>query len=141
MRFELFFAKRLQLNKQTNNGRSAVSTLNVAITGMILAIVIMVVAVSVVTGFKSTIINKITNLDSHIKIFNKHLDSSDNMIRSYIDFNSELSTLLSSKADPRIKSVYLISEIPCVLKSPDGFQDCDLEAFPTTMTCHIFAAH
>lgn len=121
MRFELFFAKRLQLNKQTNNGRSAVSTLNVAITGMILAIVIMVVAVSVVTGFKSTIINKITNLDSHIKIFNKHLDSSDNMIRSYIDFNSELSTLLSSKADPRIKSVYLISEIPCVLKSPDGF--------------------
>ena len=75
----LFFAKRLQLNKQTNNGRSAVSTLNVAITGMILAIVIMVVAVSVVTGFKSTIINKITNLDSHIKIFNKHLDSSDNM--------------------------------------------------------------
>ena len=121
MRFELFFAKRLQLNKQTNNGRSAVSTLNVAITGMILAIVIMVVAVSVVTGFKSTIINKITNLDSHIKIFNKHLDSSDNMIRSYIDFNSELSTLLSSEADPRIKSVYLISEIPCVLKSPDGF--------------------
>ena len=59
MRFELFFAKRLQLNKQTNDGRSAVSTLNVAITGMILAIVIMVVAVSVVTGFKSTIINKI----------------------------------------------------------------------------------
>ena len=64
MRFELFFAKRLQLNKQTNNGRSAVSTLNVAITGMILAIVIMVVAVSVVTGFKSTIINNFEEFPS-----------------------------------------------------------------------------
>ena len=121
MRFELFLAKRLQLNKHTGDGRSALSTLNVAIVGMILAIVIMVGAVAIVTGFKSTIVYKITNLDSHIKIFNKHLDSSDNVLRSYVDYDGELKQLISPAADPRIKSVSLISEIPCVLKAPDGF--------------------
>ena len=121
MRFELFFAKRLQLNKHTDDGRSALSTLNVAIVGMILAIIIMVVAVAIVTGFKSAIVYKITNLDSHIKIFNKHLDSSDNVLRSYVEYDGELSKLISPASDPRIKSVSLISEIPCVLKSPDGF--------------------
>ncbi len=121
MNFELFFAKRLRLNNKSTNGKSAVSTLNVAIAGMVLAIVIMVVAVSIVTGFKSTIVDKITNLDSHIKIFNKHYDGENNVVRSYIDFNDELSKLTSPATDNRIKSVCLISEIPCVLKSPDGF--------------------
>ena len=121
MNFELFFAKRLRLNNKSANGKSAVSTLNVAIAGMVLAIVIMVVAVSIVTGFKNTIVEKITNLDSHIKIFNKHYDGENNVVRSYINFNDDLLKLTSPTADGRIKSVSLISEIPCVLKSPDGF--------------------
>ncbi len=121
MNFELFFAKRLRLNNKTADGRSTVSTLNVAIAGMVLAIVIMVVAVSIVTGFKNTIVDKITNLDSHIKIFNKHYDGESNVVRSYIDYNDELLRLTAPSTDKRIKSVSLISEIPCVLKSPDGF--------------------
>ena len=118
MKYELFIANHLRFNKGTNH--SAVSTLNVAITGIVLAIVIMVVSVSVVTGFKHTIVNKIGNLDSHIKIFNRHYDASGN-ISSSITFTDGYKEFLSTKADSRIKSVVLIGEIPCVIKSKEGF--------------------
>ena len=130
MKFEIFFAKRLRLNGKSTDEKSAVSTLNVAIVGMILAIVIMVVSVSVVTGFKETIVDKITHLDSHIKIYNKHYDSDDNVVRSYISYNEELKQLISSKTDQRIKSVNLTSEIPCVLKSPTGFSGLRFKGVP-----------
>lgn len=118
MKYELFIANHLRFNKGTNH--SAVSTLNVAITGIVLAIVIMVVSVSVVTGFKHTIVNKIGNLDSHIKIFNRHYDASGN-ISSSITFTDGYKEFLSTKSDSRIKSVVLIGEIPCVIKSKEGF--------------------
>lgn len=119
MKAELFIAKRLQL-QHNKSGRSAVSTLNVAVVGMVLAIVIMVVAVSVVTGFKHTIVDKISSVDSHIKIFNRHYDEYG-ILRSSVERNEVLDRFISTATDPRIKAVNLISEIPCVLKSETAF--------------------
>lgn len=130
MKFELFVAKKLQLKYvPTQPGQSAVSTLKVAMAGMILAIVIMVVAVSVVIGFKQTVVSKISNLDSHIKVFNTWYDNGGTL-RSSISYSAELKRLLAPQADSRIKSVNLIGEIPCVLKSQDGFSGLRFKGVP-----------
>ena len=129
MRLELFIANKLQSSRTDKASRSAVSTLNVAVVGMILAIVIMVVSVAVVTGFKQTIISKIGNLDSHIKVYN-HPYEFDETPRSSISFSEELEKIISPKTDKRIRSANLIGEIPCVLKSPNGFAGLRFKGVP-----------
>ena len=129
MRLELFIANKLQSSRTDKASRSAVSTLNVAVVGMILAIVIMVVSVAVVTGFKQTIISKIGNLDSHIKVYNRPYEF-DETPRSSISFSEELEKIISPKTDKRIRSANLIGEIPCVLKSPNGFAGLRFKGVP-----------
>lgn len=119
MKFELFVANKIRLDNSGNN-RSAVSALNVAIVGMILAIVIMVVSVSVVAGFKQTITSKIENLDSHIKIYNQWADESG-VIHNSISCSSSLDSLIHKGMDGLVISSNLVSEIPCVLKTDSSF--------------------
>lgn len=119
MKFELFVANKIRLDNSGNN-RSAVSALNVAIVGMILAIVIMVVSVSVVAGFKQTITSKIENLDSHIKIYNQWADESG-VIHNSISCSPSLDSLIHKGTDGLVISSNLVSEIPCVLKTDSSF--------------------
>ena len=66
MRYELIIARRLKLSG--GQERSSSPSLTVAVIGMVLAIVVMILAITIVTGFKQEISNKIYNIDSHIKI-------------------------------------------------------------------------
>lgn len=67
MRYEFFIARKLRLGGEENKKKSA-PILNIAIAGIILAIVIMILSVSIVCGFKHEITSKIYSLDSHIRI-------------------------------------------------------------------------
>ena len=86
MKFELAIAKRLQLLSDDKTNRSAAFTLNIAMVGISLAIVIMVISIAIVFGFKSTIVNKLADFQPHIRITNGQQNiSGDNTI----DFNKK----------------------------------------------------
>ncbi|MBR5638255.1 MAG: ABC transporter permease [Muribaculaceae bacterium] len=118
MKHELFIASRLKLgNKGEANSRS----LNVAGVGIILAIIIMILSVVIVLGFKKEITSKVTSLDPHIKVYNGAIGLDNNF--AVVDFN-EIANGINS--DPSIKkhftSISLIAEKPAILKTDDNFK-------------------
>lgn len=117
MKFEIFLAKRLKMTENEEGKRTSTPSLNIAIIGMTLAIVIMILSVTVVCGFKQEISNKIYNLDSHIKVRNT-------IIPYIMDETSEVLTMdvMSGINDDRIKSISLIAEKPVILKTVDNFK-------------------
>ena len=118
MKHELFIASRLKLgSKGGANSRS----LNVAVVGIILAIVIMTLSVVIVMGFKKEITSKVTSLDPHIKVFNGVIGLDNNF--ATVDYR-EIANGINS--DPSLKEhftgVSLIAEKPAILKTDDNFK-------------------
>lgn len=119
MSFEFFIAKRLRLGG-AEEGSSAPS-LTVAVIGMILAIVVMILSITIVCGFKKEISNKIYNLDSHIKVSNSAvLINSTNY--STVDYRDIAPLLKKSPVADSLISISLIAEKPAVLKTDDNFK-------------------
>ena len=118
MRFEFFIASRLKLG---NKNKSGSPSLNVALVGIILAILIIILSVEIVMGFKKEITTKITSLDSHLKVTNGAIGIDDNF--SKVDFREVYSTV--SKDDAlmkKVSSVSLIAEKPAILKTDNDFK-------------------
>ncbi len=131
MKFEIQIARKLRLN---STGRSTTATLNVAVAGIVLAVVIMIVSVAVVTGFKQTVISKIGQLDSHVKVHQQQYDEMGNLHNS-IEFSEEIRRL-TSVDDSKIQSVYLIGETPCVIKSEQNFSGLRFKGLPDDYDLH-----
>lgn len=72
MNTELFIVRRL-IGSKTGLKSFSRSIVAIAITGIALGLTVMIVAVSIVTGFKKEISNKVSGFGSHIQILN--LDS------------------------------------------------------------------
>lgn len=76
MNVEQFIAKRIILaNKGKNNISKPI--VKIAITGIALGISVMILTVAIVTGFKDTIITKITGITSHITLSSMGVNSSN----------------------------------------------------------------
>jgi lipoprotein-releasing system permease protein len=69
LNFEYFVAKRLNVSKQGGRNISK-PIIKVAIIGMALGIAVMLISISVVTGFKEKIRQKVIGFGSHIQIIN-----------------------------------------------------------------------
>ncbi|MCK4663375.1 MAG: ABC transporter permease [Bacteroidales bacterium] len=69
MNIELFIAKRLFF-KSDNEKSISKPIIKIAITGISLGLAVMILAVAIVTGFKSEIRNKVIGFGSHIQIVN-----------------------------------------------------------------------
>ncbi len=118
MGFEFFIASRLKLG---NNEKAGSPSLNVALVGIILAIVIMILSVVIVLGFKNEITTKINNLDSHIKISNGAIGIDDNI--ATVDMREIANALNQDSAMlQNIEDVSLIAEKPAILKTDSDFK-------------------
>ena len=118
MKFELFIASRLKLGKEAKSGSPS---LNVAVVGMILAIVIMILSVVIVLGFKKEITTKINSLDSHLKVTNGAIGIDDNL--SVVDFREIYNAIISDTSlHEHIIGYSLIAEKPAILKTEDDFK-------------------
>ena len=118
MRFEFFIASRLKLG---NSGKTGKPSLNVALTGIVLAIVIMILSIFIVLDFKNEITSKINSLDAHLKITNGAIGIDDNY--SAIDFKEINKALNSDKSLLKdIKNYSLIAEKPAILKTDNDFK-------------------
>ncbi|MFH2141203.1 MAG: FtsX-like permease family protein [Bacteroidota bacterium] len=69
MNTELFIAKRIFRGKGSDN-RFSKPIINIAVVGIALGIVVMIIALAVVSGFKKEIRNKVIGFGSHIQITN-----------------------------------------------------------------------
>ncbi len=117
MSFELFIASRLRLAR---GDRNSSASLTVALVGVVLAIVIMILSVVIVMGFKNEITDKIYHLDSHVRV-------SSSMVGRESDFDMVngdeiIPVLLADKGlTPQLASVSLIADKPAILKTDDDF--------------------
>ena len=119
MKFELFLAKKLQIFGNDSQSRSSAFTLNIAVAGIILAMIIMIASVAIVSGFKKTIISKISELEPHIEIANGSYENTAENLDS-ITLSPSLSALKTNLAN-KITSLDLVAKAPCIIKTHDEF--------------------
>lgn len=118
MNFELFIARRIKLGN--NNGKSTPS-LNIALTGIVLAIVVMILSLAIVLGFKKEITNKIYSLDPHIKVVNAVLGLDDKY--HTINGREAFAGIASdSTFSSMVSSMSLIADKPAILKTDNDFK-------------------
>ena len=114
MSVPIFLARRLSLSTSQRGGSTG---LIVAVTGITLSVVVMIISVAVMTGFRDEIRNKIIGFDSQISIA-PNLAGDDSA-----------SSILLSRADltpiervlPESATYTLTARQPAIIKTPDNF--------------------
>ncbi len=117
---ELYIAKRLQLNSDGDEKAKSPS-LTIATIGIVLAITVMILSLTIVSGFKHEIENKVYSLDSHIKVMNANAEPAMNMSTIYLDMVKEGVYSDSNLADA-VRNMSLIAEQPVILKTDNDFK-------------------
>ena len=117
MKTELFIAKRLKLGDNRKKGSPSIT---IALVGIILAIVIMILSIVIVMGFKNQITHKIFSLNPHLKITNAALGLDDN-IATVSGPQVFKSILADSTLAGQIHSMSLMAEKPAIIKTDNDF--------------------
>lgn len=120
MNLEFYIAKRIRTSEQKGGNGKAIPSLNIAVIGMTTAIVIMILSITVVCGFKSEISSKIYNLDSHIKIRSLSSYSGGEEFQPIAD--TDVLGKLADTYSEEIKTIGLIAEKSVVLKTQEDFK-------------------
>ena len=117
MSHEMYIARRMRLNNDRHKGSPS---LTVALVGVVLAVVVMILSIAIVMGFKDEITSKILHLDAHLRITNAALGIDENYatvngreVREAIGNNPGFAS--------RIESVSLIADKSAILKTKDDF--------------------
>ena len=118
MNYPFFIAQRLKLDK---DAKQATPSLNVALVGIVLAIVVMILSVAVVMGFKKEISTKVYQLDAHLKVSNAAIGLDDN----YATINAQpiyQAIMADEEFRPLVSSMCLIADQPAILKTDTDFE-------------------
>lgn len=118
MNHELYIARRMRLDNDGQRKRSP--SLTVALIGIVLAVVVMILSVAIVMGFKDEISGKIMHLDAHLRVTNAALGIDDNYatvngreVRETIAGDGGFAAL--------VESISLIADKSAILKTDDDF--------------------
>ena len=117
MNHELYIARRMTLNNERQKGSPS---LTVALVGIVLAVVVMILSIAIVMGFKGEISGKILRLDAQIRVTNAALGIDDN----YATVNGrEVREAIADEGDfaQLIESMSLIADKSAILKTDDDF--------------------
>ena len=117
MNHELDIARRMTLNGEQQKGSPS---LTVALVGIVLAVVVMILSIAIVMGFKGEISGKILHLDAHLRVTNAALGIDDNYatvngreVREAIATDDNFAAL--------IESISLIADKSAILKTDEDF--------------------
>ena len=117
MKHELYIARRMKLDSDQQKGSPS---LTVALVGIVLAVVVMILSIAIVRGFKGEISGKIMHLDAHLRVTNAALGIDENYatvngreVREAIAENGAFSS--------QIESVSLIADKSAILKTDENF--------------------
>ena len=117
MNHEVFIARRMTLNNEREKGSPS---LTVALVGIVLAVVVMILSIAIVMGFKGEISGKIMHLDAHLRVTNAALGIDEN----YVTVNGrEVREAIADNSDfaPLIESMSLIADKSAILKTDEDF--------------------
>ena len=117
MNHEFYIARRMTLNNERQKGSPS---LTVALVGIVLAVVVMILSIAIVMGFKGEISGKIMHLDAHLRVSNAALGLDDN----YATVNGrEVREAIAEDAmfSPLVESVSLIADKSAILKTDQDF--------------------
>ena len=117
MNHDLYIARRLKLHGGQQKGSPS---LTVALVGIVLAVVVMILSIAIVMGFKGEISGKILRLDAQIRVTNAALGIDDN----YATVNGrEVREAIADEGDfaQLIESMSLIADKSAILKTDDDF--------------------
>ena len=117
MNHELYIARRMTLNSERQKGSPS---LTVALVGIVLAVVVMILSVAIVMGFKGEVTGKILKLDAHLRVTNASLGIDDN----YATVNGRtVREALNEEGQfiKRIESMSLIADKSAILKTDEDF--------------------
>ena len=110
-------AQRLYFS-QENSKHSSRPAVRVALGGIILGVLVMIVAISVVVGFKQEITNKIAGFGSHIQIVN--FDNNSTYELQPVRISDSLLTTLNDLAHVEVVSCF--ASKPGIVKTDSAFQ-------------------
>jgi lipoprotein-releasing system permease protein len=117
MNHEVYIARRMKLDNERQQGSPS---LTVALVGIVLAVVVMILSIAIVMGFKGEISGKIMHLDAHLRVTNAALGIDDNYAtvngREVREAISEDSAFL-----PLVESISLIADKSAILKTDQDF--------------------
>ena len=118
MNHELYIARRMRL--QSGRQQKGSPSLTVALVGIVLAVVVMILSIAIVMGFKGEISGKIMHLDAHLRVTNAALGLDDN----YATVNGrEVREAISADSvfAPQVESISLIADKSAILKTDEDF--------------------
>lgn len=110
-------ARRLYFSEE-NDRRSSRPAVRVALGGIVLGVVVMIVAISVVVGFKREITQKVAGFGSHIQVVN--FDNNSTYELKAIRVTDSLLTTLSKIE--RVTAVSTFASKPGIVKTDSAFQ-------------------
>lgn len=115
MSYERFIARRLRLS---GSRRGASRNVIIAISGIALSMVVMMIALCVVLGFKEQIRARITGFDGHVSIY--AADDDYAVTDPLLDFSGKLKEVVDSKDG--FTSASIVLQQPGILKTDSAFQ-------------------
>ena len=117
MNTEFFIANRLN-SKKENRKRFPGTIMSIAVFGIAMGLAVMLVAISIVTGFKEEISNKVIGFGSHIQILN--YDSNVSFETSPIDANPAF--LPQIKSIEGVKNIQVFALKAGIVKTQNDIQ-------------------
>lgn len=118
MNLELFIAKRIHFSKKHGEKRVSSPAIKIATAGVAIGITAMIMAVSIVIGFKQEVRNKVVGFGSHIQISNFENNNEYESLPICVD-----SVLLQNlRTTEGIKHIEVYGTKPAIIKTNDAFQ-------------------
>jgi lipoprotein-releasing system permease protein len=133
---EWYIATRLFKEKENRNTLSR-RIINIALTGIALGIVLMLLSVAVVTGFKKEIRDKVIGFGSHIQLVNydSNLSFETAPVKKNQPFLSRLTTI------ENIQKVSPFATKPGIIKTTENIQGVVLKGVDASYNHDFFASH
>ncbi len=117
MNFPLFIARRLKLTGNSDKESLSAGTL-IAVAGVALAVLVMILAMAVVLGFKQQIREKVTGFDAQITVtpYSQPAECND---QAFITLDGKMTGLLREVLPEA--EISLTLKQPGIIKTPDNF--------------------
>lgn len=136
MNTEIFISRRLFFDK-SNKKQLSQRIIRIALAGIALGLAVMIISVSVVTGFKKEVRNKVIGFGSHIQIVN--YDSNNSYETKPVSMNQPFIPAL--KADRDIKSIQVFATKPGMIKTDEYIQGIVFKGVGTDYNWDFFRSN
>ena len=126
MNFPFFVARRFFSNVGSEQRRASHLTTTIATTGVAIGLIVMLLSVGIILGFKQEITKKVEGFGSHIEI----LDVSSLAAPDAYPVHADTQLINSLKRIPEVRGVAPIAQKMGILKTKNDYMGITLKGIP-----------